>query len=230
MAKWNIIAANKLQIGDGSTIAGVGAYGRMRVELGGGVSVVNGARIGALPGSVVQYSSATGLPQNLVRDDVQPDLANRVSSLISDIQNSIDLPSQITRVETINSWPPAVIRSNTAYVVNGPVEIRSNSTLTLNNNIIAARGTIHFGEGSRLFNSGATGDLNTALLATQDVQIGQNAEIHGVDMVAGYDIQIGQQLRALEIGIMQAKHDIQLGQGPTLSGLGSLGGDLRLVQ
>lgn len=229
-AKWNIIAANKLQIGDGSTISGVSAYGRQRVELGGGVSVVDGARIGSLPGSVVQYSSAVGLPENLVRDDVQPELANRVSSLISDIENSIDLPSQITRVETLSSWPPSVVRPNTAYVVNSSVDIPSHGTLTLSNNIIAARGTIHFGEGSHLFNPGSSSVLNTALLATQDVQIGQNAAIHGVDIVAGYDIQIGQELQALEIGTMQAKHDIQLGQGPTLSGLGALGGKIRIVQ
>ncbi len=230
LTRWNIIAANKLQIGSGSVVSGVSAYGRRRVELGSGVSVVDGARIGSLPGSVVQYSNAQGLPENLVRADVQPELANQVANLINQIEAGQNLPDQITQVKKLAKWPPAKVESNTAYVVNGSVSIKSGSTLTLHNNIIAARGTISVGEESRLLNDGAAGDINTALYTTGDVQIGRNAEVRGVDMVAGHDIQIGEELVALEIGIMEAVHDIQFGQGPTLSGLYSIGADVRLVQ
>lgn len=211
------ICGNKLQIGDNCTLSGVCAYGRLRVELGGGCKVINGAKVGSLPSSVVQYSSATGLPANLQRLDKQPTLANTVVTLINNIQSGVNLPSQITRVVVLSSWPPATLQTNTAYIVNKSVSIPQNQTRNFKNVIIACRGTIAIGQNATLNNTGVSVDLNTALIATGDIQIGQQSSVKGVDMIAGHDVQIGQELRALEVGVCQAVHDIQLGQGPTIS-------------
>lgn len=220
---WQIIARNKLQIGDDCKFQDVGAYGRYRVELGGGCEVNGDGRIGSLPGSVVQYSRTRGLPEKLVRDDVVPKLADNIVSIIDDIEHGIGIPDQITQVRTVSSWPPSGgIQNHTAYIVNGPVDMKNKTVLRLQNVIIAARGTIHIGEESGIVNTGVPGhDLSTSLLSTGDIQIGEKSVVDGVDLVAKHDIQIGRGLGAFSIGTIQAANDIQLGEAPTLSGFGT---------
>lgn len=215
-----VIAGNKLQIGANCTFDNVCSYGRLRVEIGSGGKFLNGSKVGSLPTSVIQYSGCQGLPENLFRGDKQPTLANNVSSLITDIEYGRNLPPLITSVKVLSSWPPVGgVKPNTAYVVNGAVNTVENGTWNLKNNIIACRGTIHFGQNSTINNTGvaANGDLATALLATGDIQMGQQASVTGCDLIAGYDVQLNQGLRALSVGIIQAGHDIQLGSGPVVT-------------
>lgn len=212
-----LIAGNKLQINDNCTFVKVCSYGRQRVEIGAHGKFLNGAKVGSLPSSVIQYSNCIGLPENLFRGDKQPTLANKVSSLITDIEYGRNLPSAITSVKVLTSWPPAGgIKPNTAYVVNGSMSTAENGKLILKNNIIACRGTIKFGQKTTINNTGSIvkGDYSTALIATGDIQMGQQSSIIDCDLIAGYDVQLNQGMNALIVGCIQAGHDIQLGQGP----------------
>ncbi|TXT17747.1 MAG: hypothetical protein FD138_4539 [Planctomycetota bacterium] len=217
-----IIAGNKLQIGDNCTFVKVCSYGRLRVEIGAHGKFLNGAKVGSLPTSVIQYSNCIGLPENLFRGDKQPTLANTVSTLINDIENGRNLPSAITSVKILTSWPPAGgIKPNTAYVVNGSMSTAENGKLILKNNIIACRGTIKFGQKTTINNTGSANsdDYATALIATGDIQMGQQSSIIDCDLIAGYDVQLNQGMNALIVGCIQAGHDIQLGQGPVATQL-----------
>ena len=210
-----ILCGNSLQVNADAIFDNICCYGRRRVECGCNCDFLNTSKLGSLPTSVIQYSAGGGLPGAIIRADKQPTLAQNCSQLIDNIQNAVGLPSKITTVKILSSWPPSSgIQPNTAYVVNSSVDITENTTCNFKNNIIACRGTIHFGQKCKINNSGSAsaGDCNTLLIASGDVQMGQDATVNMVEYVAGHDVQLNQAATVATMGYCQAVNDVQLNQ------------------
>lgn len=213
-----VFAGGGITVGqDINMAAGVCFYGRDGVNFGQDAIIAEGALIGALDLNTIQFGQDPQVPDGaIVEVDMQPELALNVAATIDDLEAGINLPPQISSVEVVNSLPGNLV-SGTAYIVNGSVSI--NQDISVTDVIIAARGSISWGQDGAIRNTamGSEYGTNIGVLATDSISIGQDAVVEGVDLISGANVSIGQDLFSLSARV-QAAGNIALGQDPNLTG------------
>ena len=207
-----IVAGKQVNLGQDVTLDGYCAYGREGVQMGQDPHVINGAMIGVLDESTVQYGQdPVGLPENIVELEKEPVLATNVSQIINDLEAGIDLPPQINNVVVSNDLP-STLQPGTAYVINANSTLNIEQDYHVQDVIIAVRGNISWRQDGAIRNTGDPAvNAGIGLLATQDIVIGQDAIVEGVNIISGKSVTIGQDIRSLDATI-QAVENVIIGQ------------------
>ena len=196
-------------------------YGRNGVNAGQAPTVEEGAFVGALDITTIEFGQDPSVPDGAVGEaDLEATLAVNMQDIIDDLEAGVNLPPQITSVEVLGSLPNKNnIVAGTAYVINGNVSFNQNYTLT--DVIVAATGNIDFGQDGRVINSqGTCGGGGTAigLYALGNIDIGQDAEVEGVQLVARGNVKIGQDLRSFAATI-EAGQNLDIDQDPNATAI-----------
>ena len=212
------MAGNLVTMGQNMSMgAGTCVYARNGITAGQDPVVEEGAFIGALDIDTITFGQNPSIPDGAIGEvDLEPAMANNVDQIISDLQNGVNLPPQITSVEVLGSLPGS-LDAGTAYVITNNVSLNQDYTLT--DVIIASTGSIIFGQDGRIRNSAGTcggGETAIGLYAANNISIGQDAVIEGAQVVAGNDVAIGQNLGTLAATI-EAGNNLSIGQDPQMS-------------
>lgn len=210
------VAGGKVIFGQDAGLSGFCMYGRQGVTFGQDAVIENGAQIGALSlGSIKFGQNATYPDDALVALDSEPTRSFALDAYINDLESGTVTIPGMTNVISGQSLP-SILVEGTIYIVNSSVNINQNNTAA--NVLIAVRGNIQFGQDAILTNTGSidTGDASLGVIATGDVKFVQDGVISGVDVVAGKDIIIGQNIGALS-ATFSAGDNIHIGQNAQLN-------------
>ena len=210
------VAGGKVIFGQDAGLSGFCMYGRQGVTFGQDAVIENGAQVGALNLNDITFGRGATYPDDaLVELDDTPSRSLDLTTYIDDLESGAVTIPGMTNVVSGPSLP-SILVEGTIYIVDSSVNINRYNTAT--NVLIAVRGNIQFGQDATLVNTGDidTGAVSIGVIATGDVKFVQDGVISGVDVVAGRDIIIGQNVGAVA-ATFSAGANIHIGQNAQLS-------------
>jgi len=210
------VAGGKVIFGQDAGLSGFCMYGREGVAFGQDAVIENGAQIGALNLDDITFGKNSIYPDDaLVVIDKEPSRSFALDSYIDDLESGAVTIPGMTNVVSGSALPDTLVEG-TVYIVDSSVNINCHNTAA--NVMIAVRGNIQFGQNAELVNTGDidTDDVSIGVIATGDVKFVHNGTISGVDIVAGKDIIIGQNIGSMS-ATFSAGDNIHIGQNAQLN-------------
>lgn len=219
-----IIAGGQVIIGQDAILNGACIYGGDGVSLGQDTVISDDSTIAAPGVEMLEWGQGSqvvpgGDPLSednvLAELEMQPELALDVQLIIDDLLSGAYWPPQITQVvdmgQATNMLDPALIVSGTAYVFQESVSI--DQFYEIEDVFIATRKNISFGQNAGIINTGdpSLGAYSLGLLAGENIAVGQNSTLTGVDLISGKDVVIGQDTQDISVTI-EAVGNVTLGQ------------------
>lgn len=210
------VAGGKVIFGQDAGLSGFCMYGRQGVTFGQDAVIENGAQVGALSLADITFGKGATYPDDaLVALDDTPSRSHDLDAYIDDLESgAVTIPGMSNVVSGMSL--PDILVGGTIYIVDSSTNINSYNTAT--DVFIAVRGNIQFGQDASLINTGDidTGGVSIGVIATGDVKFVQDGVISGVDVVAGKDIIIGQNVGAVA-ATFSAGDNIHIGQNAQLN-------------
>ncbi len=161
----------------------------------------------------ITYDPGFSAPANaLVEATHDVSTAANAGQLIDDIENGISWPPFIDNVQVVASLPDNPV-AGTAYVINDNVLI-INKNVTASDVVIAVRGNISWGQNGVIqhSNPGCTnGDPAIAVVATGDIELGQNSTVYGAQLITAGNLYLRQQSSFTGSAIVDG--NVQIDQG-----------------
>lgn len=164
----------------------------------------------------------TDINGSIISDKI--DLAFDATGMIDDLENGLNLPSNISHVEVLDSEfdLPDNPASGTVYIINGDLHLDRDYTAT--DVIFAVRGNIHWNDGGSIINTVDVCEDDTAdsigLIAEDSIFINKDAVADGVSIIAGKDVHINHELTAFG-GSINAARDVRINHHTELVGCSS---------
>lgn len=211
-----IVAGGNVDFSQNATVTGGSCVYGATVHFDQNGTVEDDAFIASDDIANITWDSGFTYPSGgLVETSVDTSAAVNAAGRIDDIENGVNLPPQITSVQVVASLPDPLV-SGTAYVVNGDLAIDKSTSAT--DNIIAVRGSVHWGKNGQLVNTAGAcngGEASIGVVATGDIHFGKESVTQGVQVISGGNVQIDQ-LATFE-GAIMAAGDVNINQAPTFT-------------
>lgn len=210
-------AGGKVIFGQDAGLSGFCMYGREGVTFGQDAVIENDAQIGALDLDKIIFGQGAIYPDDaLITLDKEPSRSFGLEDYINDLESgAVTIPGMPNVVAVAGSDVPDILVEGTVYIINSSVNLNKYSSAT--NVLIAVRGNIQFGQDANLVNTGDvdTGDASIGVIATGDVKFVHDGVVSGVDVIAGKDIVIGQNVGGIS-ATFTAGDNIHIGQNAKL--------------
>ncbi len=176
----------------------------------------------------ITYDTGFSAPANaLVEATHDVSAATNVGPLIDDIENGFSWPPFIDNVQVVATVPDNPV-AGTAYVINNN-EVIINKNVTATDTVIAVRGNITWGQNGVIqhSNPGCTnGEPAIAIVATGDLDMGQNSIVTDAQLIAAGSFYLRQQSSFTGSAIINGNVEVHQGtlvQNPCTSVFGPLG-------